>query len=511
MYTTNNLQKQELRHLSTLVKQIQRENAWSSHSRHVMKMKSLKSKQNINKNDATVGVDGDDNGSRRLIDGEKEKEDLRVKVRVRKSRQPIKIRRLDEDNIGAGLSPLSSVPTLQNNYNTANLMRLGQRENGNDIVDAREEAMPMNNGDAELDTFQTSESSHHQQQSRLTTILEEEKLNAKIKHEETTDSDAAGSQSQEELNQRSGLEQKPHRHNGQKGTIIENESNHYQKQILLTNQKERTLPEVGFPRRGSLRQRYSFNRRSKSGKPDYDDDDNDIDCEMRDRELGRLDGFAYWGEEDDDGVGGKSGKGDKRVTGKVGRPIARGKTGKRVGGRSGKSERCPGYDGRRTPRPTPRPSKKTNNKPKPTPPPVRPWTRRPTAPVCSPDCPDCSPNAPLKCPEQSLKAVCDPGNEEVYPRGDSRAGERIASFKDCYQMCKPSFCCIHDSLSKEVAPSCAEEYENCPMWYPCYVIWWKLHDTLLVVSFYPCAIQFSCAKMQQLNSYFVTHFLFYSL
>ena len=45
-------------------------------------------------------------------------------------------------------------------------------------------------------------------------------------------------------------------------------------------------------------------------------------------------------------------------------------------------------------------------------------------------------------------------------------------------MCKPSFCCIHDSLSKTYSPTCSATYENCPLYYPCYIIWWKLHDTI---------------------------------
>ena len=53
--------------------------------------------------------------------------------------------------------------------------------------------------------------------------------------------------------------------------------------------------------------------------------------------------------------------------------------------------------------------------------------------------------------------------------------------EECYQMCKISFCCIHDSISGE-APSCSKEL-NCKNWSPCYIVWWKLHDTIGPLSF----------------------------
>ena len=107
-----------------------------------------------------------------------------------------------------------------------------------------------------------------------------------------------------------------------------------------------------------------------------------------------------------------------------------------------------------------------------------------TEPVYCPEgCPDCDPNSPLPCPRVSMKQVCDKHNDDLYPPGDPKAGTRIANFNDCYDMCKPSFCCIHDSTSTELSPTCAgnigpNKYENCPLYYPCYIIWWKLHDTI---------------------------------
>ena len=97
---------------------------------------------------------------------------------------------------------------------------------------------------------------------------------------------------------------------------------------------------------------------------------------------------------------------------------------------------------------------------------------------CPTGCSDCDPDSPLPCPNPMMKQVCDKHNDELYPPGDPKAGGRISNFRDCYDMCKPSFCCIHASLSTEIAPTCAKEYDNCPLYYPCYIIWWKLHDTI---------------------------------
>lgn len=99
-------------------------------------------------------------------------------------------------------------------------------------------------------------------------------------------------------------------------------------------------------------------------------------------------------------------------------------------------------------------------------------------PRCPKGCKDCDPDSPLPCPNPKMKQVCDKNNNELYPPGDPKAGQRISNFKDCYDMCKPSFCCIHSSTSKKISPSCSKEYENCPLYYPCYIIWWKLHDTI---------------------------------
>ena len=130
-------------------------------------------------------------------------------------------------------------------------------------------------------------------------------------------------------------------------------------------------------------------------------------------------------------------------------------------------------------KPTNKPPSKPSNKPPSNKPPSKPSNSKPTKPTkptkpvddeveeieCPDGCPDCDPESPLPCPPPEMKKLCDKHNDE-------------GNFKDCYQMCKPSFCCIHDSTSKEYSPSCTDEYENCPLYYPCYIIWWKLSDTI---------------------------------
>eukprot|EP00565_Helicotheca_tamesis_P005350 CAMPEP_0185735998 /NCGR_PEP_ID=MMETSP1171-20130828/26641_1 /TAXON_ID=374046 /ORGANISM="Helicotheca tamensis, Strain CCMP826" /LENGTH=465 /DNA_ID=CAMNT_0028406473 /DNA_START=167 /DNA_END=1564 /DNA_ORIENTATION=- len=83
----------------------------------------------------------------------------------------------------------------------------------------------------------------------------------------------------------------------------------------------------------------------------------------------------------------------------------------------------------------------------------------------------------LPCPNLSLAAACD-----KYNTATKEDGSLVANFRDCYQLCKPSFCCIHDSRSQEYSPSCREE-PNCPLYFPCYIIWWKLHDTIGPANF----------------------------
>lgn len=80
-------------------------------------------------------------------------------------------------------------------------------------------------------------------------------------------------------------------------------------------------------------------------------------------------------------------------------------------------------------------------------------------------CIDDSPSNKVPCPPADLGSTCDKYKSN-------------GSFLQCYDYCKPSFCCIHDSLSTTYSPSCAKTEPNCPSYFACYIIWWKLHDTI---------------------------------
>jgi len=71
-------------------------------------------------------------------------------------------------------------------------------------------------------------------------------------------------------------------------------------------------------------------------------------------------------------------------------------------------------------------------------------------------------NGALPCPPDDLPQKCD-----KYNGGD---------FESCFNMCIESFCCIHESTSN-IARSCSKDL-NCPHYAPCYIIWWKLQDTI---------------------------------
>jgi len=69
----------------------------------------------------------------------------------------------------------------------------------------------------------------------------------------------------------------------------------------------------------------------------------------------------------------------------------------------------------------------------------------------------------VPCPPTDLAQKCDKYN-----------GGR---FSTCFNACKPSVCCTHDS-KRTLTPSCAETAVNCQHWIPCYIVWWKLADTV---------------------------------
>lgn len=69
----------------------------------------------------------------------------------------------------------------------------------------------------------------------------------------------------------------------------------------------------------------------------------------------------------------------------------------------------------------------------------------------------------LPCPLEDLPQVCDKYNN--------------GNFEECFQRCKKSICCTHDSKSK-ISESCVDKEDNCRHYIPCYIVWWKLSDTV---------------------------------
>lgn len=92
--------------------------------------------------------------------------------------------------------------------------------------------------------------------------------------------------------------------------------------------------------------------------------------------------------------------------------------------------------------------------------------KNPPLPPISVNC--TNPTAVLPCPPENLPQLCDKYNS--------------GNFEQCFQLCKPSFCCTHDSKSKNTSPSCQAE-PNCQNWIPCYIVWWKLSSTVGPATF----------------------------
>ena len=86
------------------------------------------------------------------------------------------------------------------------------------------------------------------------------------------------------------------------------------------------------------------------------------------------------------------------------------------------------------------------------------------------NCPDPSSNLLIECPDPMINEYCDMYNP-------------LQNFNKCFNICKPAFCCIHDSKSLTVSPSCSKA-PNCRAYSPCYVIWWRLHDTVGPATFF---------------------------
>jgi hypothetical protein len=75
----------------------------------------------------------------------------------------------------------------------------------------------------------------------------------------------------------------------------------------------------------------------------------------------------------------------------------------------------------------------------------------------------CIQNSNLTCPSPNLTAYCDKYNP-------------LSSFDLCLTNCIVGYCCIHDSDSHR-AHTCKTN-TNCPFYSPCYIVWWKIQDTI---------------------------------
>lgn len=82
------------------------------------------------------------------------------------------------------------------------------------------------------------------------------------------------------------------------------------------------------------------------------------------------------------------------------------------------------------------------------------------------------------CPEKGSTGLpCAPNNlAQLCSKYDSK---NLGRFSTCLKACEPSFCCIHDAPEEtnSIAPTCVED-ENCAQYAPCYIVWWKIHDTI---------------------------------
>uniref|UniRef100_A0A7S1VWT1 Calmodulin n=1 Tax=Grammatophora oceanica TaxID=210454 RepID=A0A7S1VWT1_9STRA len=88
------------------------------------------------------------------------------------------------------------------------------------------------------------------------------------------------------------------------------------------------------------------------------------------------------------------------------------------------------------------------------------------------NCPDVgdSPEQ-VPCAPDNLPQICD-----KYDEND------LGKFSECFEACTPSFCCIHDAKNTApnenfISPNCNTDV-NCAQYACCYIVWWKLHDTI---------------------------------
>jgi hypothetical protein len=70
----------------------------------------------------------------------------------------------------------------------------------------------------------------------------------------------------------------------------------------------------------------------------------------------------------------------------------------------------------------------------------------------------------VPCSNPDLRKICDRYNDE------------LGSFRRCWELCTPSFCCIHDATNNFEAESCSRD-ENCAQYAYCYIVWSQFHTT----------------------------------
>lgn len=147
--------------------------------------------------------------------------------------------------------------------------------------------------------------------------------------------------------------------------------------------------------------------------------------------------------------------------------------------------------------PTPNPTR--NPTPSPTPNPTQNPTPNPTQNPTSAPIPDGSQSPSVShkptlekgiyrydkgnCPASGAEGV--PCAEETNIRKVcNRYDEEFGSFRKCWDICKPAFCCIHDAnpALNYLAPSCSKD-ENCAQYAYCYIVWFKFHDTFGPATF----------------------------
>jgi len=130
---------------------------------------------------------------------------------------------------------------------------------------------------------------------------------------------------------------------------------------------------------------------------------------------------------------------------------------------------------RPSPKATDQPSQRPSDQPSPAPSPNLIPTISPRPTISSaPTLEDIYRYSSGNCPNDGIDGVpcSDPDLRKICDRYD----EEFGSFRRCWELCTPSFCCIHDARNNFEAPSCSLD-ENCAQYAYCYIVWFKFHDT----------------------------------